>query len=34
MIRITPPLNVTRAELDEGLKSLDASFAAFAETTP
>jgi 4-aminobutyrate aminotransferase-like enzyme len=34
VIRIAPPLNVTRAELDEGLKSLDASFAAFAETTP
>jgi 4-aminobutyrate aminotransferase-like enzyme len=34
VIRIAPPLNVTRAELDEGMKSLDASFAAFAETTP
>jgi 4-aminobutyrate aminotransferase-like enzyme len=34
VIRIAPPLNVTRAEIDEGLKALDASFAAFAETTP
>jgi 4-aminobutyrate aminotransferase-like enzyme len=34
VIRIAPPLNVTRSEIDEGLKALDASFAAFAETTP
>lgn len=34
VIRIAPPLNVTRAELEEGLKALDDSFAAFSETTP
>jgi 4-aminobutyrate aminotransferase-like enzyme len=34
VIRIAPPLNVTRSEIDEGLEALDASFAAFAETTP
>ncbi len=34
VIRIAPPLNVTRAEIEEGLKALDESFAAFAETTP
>ena len=34
VIRIAPPLNVTRTEIDEGLEALDASFAAFAETTP
>lgn len=34
IIRIAPPLNVTRAEIDEGVQALDASFAAFAETTP
>ena len=34
VIRIAPPLNVTSEEIDEGLKALDASFAAFAETTP
>jgi alanine-glyoxylate transaminase / (R)-3-amino-2-methylpropionate-pyruvate transaminase len=28
VIRIAPPLNATRAELEEGLKSLDESFAA------
>lgn len=33
VIRIAPPLNVTRAEIEEGLKALDDSFAAFAETT-
>jgi 4-aminobutyrate aminotransferase-like enzyme len=32
-VRIAPPLNVTRSEIDEGLKSIDASFAAFAEVT-
>ena len=32
VVRIAPPLNVTRAELDEGLAALDRSFAAFAET--
>lgn len=34
VIRIAPPLNVTRSEIEEGLRALDASFAAFAETTP
>ena len=34
VIRIAPPLNVTRAEIEEGLEALDASFAPFAETTP
>ena len=34
VIRIAPPLNVTGEEIEEGLKALDASFAAFAETTP
>lgn len=32
VVRIAPPLNVTRAELDEGIAALDRSFAAFAET--
>ena len=30
VVRIAPALNVTRAELDEGLKALEESFAAFA----
>jgi alanine-glyoxylate transaminase/(R)-3-amino-2-methylpropionate-pyruvate transaminase len=33
VIRIAPPLNVTRAEIEEGLGAIDRSFAAFAETT-
>lgn len=33
VIRIAPPLNATRAEIEEGLKALDESFAAFAQTT-
>jgi 4-aminobutyrate aminotransferase-like enzyme len=33
VIRIAPPLNVTRAEIEEGLAVLDAAFGAFAETT-
>jgi 4-aminobutyrate aminotransferase-like enzyme len=33
VIRIAPPLNVTKSEIEEGLKALDQSFAAFAETT-
>jgi len=33
VIRIAPPLNVTRAEIEEGLKAFDESFASFAETT-
>jgi len=33
VVRIAPPLNVTRAEIEEGIKALDDSFAAFAETT-
>jgi alanine-glyoxylate transaminase/(R)-3-amino-2-methylpropionate-pyruvate transaminase len=32
VVRISPPLNVTRAEIEEGLKAIDDSFAAFAET--
>jgi alanine-glyoxylate transaminase/(R)-3-amino-2-methylpropionate-pyruvate transaminase len=32
VVRISPPLNVTRAEIEEGLKAIDESFAAFAET--
>jgi 4-aminobutyrate aminotransferase-like enzyme len=32
VVRIAPPLNVTRAEIDEALKAFDESFAAFAET--
>ena len=32
VVRIAPPLNVTRAEIEEGLKAIDESFAAFAET--
>lgn len=31
VVRIAPPLNVTQAEIEEGLKTLDESFAAFAE---
>ncbi|AKV02273.1 Gamma-aminobutyrate:alpha-ketoglutarate aminotransferase [Labilithrix luteola] len=31
VVRIAPPLNVTQAEIEEALKSLDESFAAFAE---
>ena len=34
VVRIAPPLNVTRAEIEEGLRALDESFAAFAQTTP
>lgn len=34
VLRIAPPLNVTRAEIEEGIKAIDVSFAAFAETTP
>ena len=33
IIRIAPPLNVTSSEIEEGLKAIDASFGAFAETT-
>jgi 4-aminobutyrate aminotransferase-like enzyme len=33
VVRIAPPLNVTRAELEEGLRALDDAFAAFAQTT-
>jgi 4-aminobutyrate aminotransferase-like enzyme len=32
VVRIAPPLNATRAEIEEGLRTLDESFAAFAET--
>jgi 4-aminobutyrate aminotransferase-like enzyme len=32
VVRIAPPLNATRAEIEEGLAILDRSFAAFAET--
>jgi len=34
VVRIAPPLNVTRAQIDAGLAALDAAFGAFAETTP
>ena len=30
VIRIAPPLNVTKSEIEEGLKAFDESFAAFA----
>jgi alanine-glyoxylate transaminase / (R)-3-amino-2-methylpropionate-pyruvate transaminase len=33
VVRISPPLNVTREQIDEGLRALDESFAAFATTT-
>jgi 4-aminobutyrate aminotransferase-like enzyme len=29
VVRIAPPLNVTKSEMDEALKALDESFAAF-----
>ncbi len=32
VVRIAPPLNTTRAEIEEGIKILDDSFAVFAET--
>ena len=32
VIRIAPPLNVTKPEIEEGLKAIDAAFSAFAET--
>ncbi len=33
VIRIAPPLNATRAEIEEGLRALDEAFGAFAQTT-
>lgn len=32
VVRISPPLNVTRAEIEEAVSAIDESFAAFVET--
>ena len=31
VVRIAPPLNVTKSEIEEGLKAMDAAFSSFAE---